>query len=493
MKNWWKHSKSNVIRGVLAVSCAMLFFMSQKCISFAEVTGKVIPRSVKVRQSPDGNSEVIGSTSSGKTVSIITQATDASGYVWYEVYVDANTTGYIRSDMLEVDASASIPTSTATSSAPTVDQGAGTAQGAENMPETGMENQYATIKARSAIVRSGAATNKGAVCSLPEGTQVIVSGQTEGSDKPWYYITFTAPDGTEKTGYVRSDLVTLGDMVPVEAPPEEQAPQEPQPEEQPDVTPTERNDYEVVNEEGVWWLYDWTDRANGTKQKLEDVLLAAHAQSMNDELDVKTVSTQRIVIIVLIGIIIALVVTLTIMIFKLRDAYYEAYEDDEDEDEEEEEDDRRRSRRREDREERSREVRAREGRNREDREERSRESRNRGDREERSRESRSRGDREERSRESRSRDDRGERRRREETGRDETVRRKSASKDERQTTARRRTSEADKRMPSREISYEDDGTAPVKASPKKKAKNFMIDDEDFEFEFLNMKNKDNDV
>ncbi|MDE7018232.1 MAG: hypothetical protein K2P65_11805 [Lachnospiraceae bacterium] len=48
-------------------------------------------------------------------------------------------------------------------------------------------------------------------------------------------------------------------------------------------------------------------------------------------------------------------------------------------------------------------------------------------------------------------------------------------------------------MPSREISYEDDGTAPVKASPKKKAKNFMIDDEDFEFEFLNMKNKDNDV
>lgn len=490
MKKWWKHSKSNVIRGVLAGACAMLFFMSQSCISLADATGKVTARSVKVRQMPDVNSEVIGSSAAGKTVTIISQTSDSSGYTWYEVYVDANSTGYIRSDMLDVDTSSgSIPTSSASASTSAPEQTAPAAQGAEAMPETGMDSQYATIKARSAIIRSGASTSKGAICSLPANTQVIVSGQTEGTDKPWYYITFTAPDGTEKTGYVRSDLVDMGEMVPVEAPPEEQAPAEPQPEEQPAEQPAERNDYEVVNEGGEWWLYDWTDRENGTKQKLADVLLAAHAQSMNDELDVKTVSTQRIVIIVLIGIIIALVVTLTIMIFKLRDAYYESYEDDEDEDEEEEEDNRRRSSKRKEerdeegrgRESRSREGRAKEGRSREDREERSgREGRSREGREERS------------SREGRSREERAERRRREETDREEPVRRKSASRDERQPASRKRTQETDRRMPAREVSYEEDGAAPVKTT-KKKAKNFMIDDDDFEFEFLNMKNKDNDV
>ena len=91
------------MRGVLTAACAMLFFVSQKSICFAEATGKIKAASVKVRQSADTNSEVIGSSSLGKTVTLISQTTDASGYVWYEVYVDANTTGYIRSDLVDVD------------------------------------------------------------------------------------------------------------------------------------------------------------------------------------------------------------------------------------------------------------------------------------------------------------------------------------------------------------------------------------------------------
>ena len=73
----------------------------------------------------------------------------------------------------------------------------------------------------------------------------------------------------------------------------------------------------------------------------------------------------------------------------------------------------------------------------------------------------------------------------------EPARRKSPSREERQAPPRRRPSDSG-RMPSREVSYEEDDAAPVKTQPKRKAKNFMVDD-DFEFEFLNMKDSGKDM
>lgn len=444
-------------------ACAIVFFASQKSVCFAEATGKVKAPTAYIRQSADKSSEPVGSTASGKTVTIVSQTTDASGYVWYEVVVEADKTGYIRSDLVDVDSSSgTIPTS----SAPTQSSeqpAAPTASGAEIMPETGMDAQYATIKVRSANVRSGAAKTKGWICTLSENTQVVVSGQTEGSDGTWYYITFTGTDGGEKTGYVRSDMVNLGEMVPVEAPVEE--PQEqPTETETPEETPTVSQDYEVRYEfdenagEDAWFIYDWTDPdpEKGTKQRLDQVLTAAHANSLNNAADAETVSKQRIVIIVLIAVVIILAVVMTIMVFKLRDAYYEAYEDDDDEEEEDEEEDRRRKEKRRDAGSDTRRSEAR---------------RSEGGRD---------GARSERS--ARSREER-----------EEPVRRKAAAREERQSAPRRRAEEQDKRMPAREVSYEEEASAPVRSAPKKKAKNFMIDDDDFEFEFLNMKSKDKDI
>lgn len=435
----------------------MLFFVSQKSVCFAEATGKIKAASVKVRQSADTNSEVIGSSSLGKTVTLISQTTDASGYVWYEVYVDANTTGYIRSDLVDVDSSSgTIPTSSSAAPAQSSEQPTSTASGAEILPETGMDAQYATIKVRSANVRSAASTKKSVVGSLPQNTQVVVTGQTEGTDKTWYYITFTGTNGEEKTGYVRSDMITLGEMVPVEEPQEEEPQEEPEAQDtEPEITVNQdyelRYEYSEALGEDVWYIYDWTDPDpnKGTKQNLEDVLAAAHAQSLNNVADPGTVSKQRIVIIVLIAVIIILAVVMTIMIFKLRDAYYEEYEDDEDEEEE----DRRKKERRKEAEETKRS------------------------------ESRSSSGKSERRREREEREER-----------EEPVRRKSSSaREERQPAPRKKSAETDRRMPEREVSYEEEDVEPVKAAPKKKAKNFMIDDDDFEFEFLNMKNKDKDI
>ncbi len=461
MKKWWKHNKNSIMRGVLTAACAMLFFVSQKSVCFAEATATVKAPTAFIRTTPDKNSEPVGSTSSGKTITIIGQTTDASGYVWYEVHVEDNKTGYIRSDLVDVDSSSgTIPTSSSAAPAQGSEQPVATASGAEILPETGMDAQYATVKVPTANVRSAAAKNKAIVGKVTENTQVIVTGQTEGPDMTWYYITFTGANGEEKTGYVRSDMITLGEMVPVEEPQEEE------PQEEPEVQDTEpevtvHQDYEVVyepdkNGENTWFIYDWTDPdpTKGTKQKLEDVLTAAHAQGLNNAADAGTVSKQRIVIIVLIAVIIILAVVMTILIFKLRDAYYEEYEDDEEE--EEEEDRRKKERRRE-----AEEPKRSEGRS-------------------------SSGKSDGRSERRREREEREER--------EEPVRRKSSqTREERQPAPRKKSAETDRRMPAREVSYEEEAAEPVKAAPKKKAKNFMIDDDDFEFEFLNTKNKDKDL
>ncbi|MCM1388246.1 MAG: SH3 domain-containing protein, partial [Bacillus sp. (in: Bacteria)] len=244
MKKRWQHSKSSIMRGALIAVCAVLFFASQKSICFAEVTGKVKAPTANIRKTADKSSEPVASTSSGKTITLLSQTTGSDGYIWYEVYVDTTTTGYIRSDLVDVDTSSgTLPTSSASAPAQSSEQpaAASTASGAEILPETGMDAQYATITGSSVNVRSAASKSKATVGKVKENAQVIVTGQTEGSDKTWYYVTFTDQDGTEKTGYIRSDMLTLGDMVPVEEPAEEPQPEESAEEPQPE-TPTVRQD-----------------------------------------------------------------------------------------------------------------------------------------------------------------------------------------------------------------------------------------------------------
>lgn len=443
MKKRWKYSNGKQIRGMLLMACAVFFFLGQKDICFAETTGKVTVESAKVRQEASVTSTVIGSSAKGATVTITNEVTDASGTVWYEVYVDANTKGYIRSDLISKDSSSESSTSEATQTTNTSAESSlaentqtpqtTTAPGAESQPDTGMDAQYATVSVEAAKVRSGASTEKGVVDSLPQNATVVVSGQTDNSSngKTWYYITFTGTNGEEKTGYIRSDLVQLGDMVPIEEP--EEIPEE-QPVEEPAEEQQENKDYEVVyttNENGEyeWYLYN---NIEGNRQKLAEVLAAAHAQSINDSLDAAMVSKQRIIIIILIAIIIILAVALTIMIFKLRDAYYEEYEDEEDEEDEDEE------------------------------EEKPRPSQ-------------------------RNISQKGASGAIEE----EPVHR-SSTMQERQPAKKAAARTEARRTTGKEVAYEEEPAAetPAKAAPKRKAKNFLIDDDDFEFEFLNMNDKD---
>lgn len=457
MEKKWKHSKRSMIRGVLVTACAVLFFLNGQFTSQAAGTGKIKVGSAIIRQSADTNSEPVATSSQGTVVTINNEVTDSAGSLWYEIQVDANTIGYVRSDLVEKEGG-----SDASADAAQQTGNAGFAPGAEAGPEAPLDAQYATIKVRAAKIRTGASTSKGTVDSLPNGYQVIISGQTNGSDKPWYYVTFTGTDGTEKSGYVRSDLVTLGDMVPVQAP-EEQPPEESSEEPAEEPEPEVNDDYELIyqpNSEGEyeWYLRDRTGEQT-TDQKLSEILGVVNALDVNQSIDAKTISRQRIIIIALIAGVVLLAVVITILVFKLRDASYEEDDDEDEEDEDEEEDDRRRGR----------EEPAR--RRREEREEpsaaRKRTSDGRG-----------------------AGTKRPDARRTDDTGRIPEGRRSQSSgrtAEARRSSEARRTSEGRRQAPDREVRYEEDMDVPVKTGTKRKAKNFMMDDDEFEFEFLNRK------
>lgn len=425
---------------VAVFGTAALLAWCNPIVSLAEATGTVLPNSVNIRKQPDQESEVIGSSTVGKEISIRGKV-DASGITWYQVYVDANTMGYVRADMIEKKGDGDIPTVSVAAESQTAqapedgeadaqessDAGSagGSEGGAQVEAQETMDLQYASTKVQ-AKVRPDPSTSNNPVDSLAPDTQVVVSGKSEGSDsKTWYFVTFTGANGSERTGFIRSDLLELGEMLPVEEEPEEEPVEEP---EEPAAAP--RNDYELkieTDSEGVeqWYIYD---NITGQKQKLVPLLESSYSQSLDDKDDTDSIVKQRIVIVVLAVLLAVLVIVTVIMAFKLRDAYYEDYEDEDEEDEEPSN-------------ERTPVKRT---------AERERESGRRTSLEE----------------------ERRSRRREEENG----------AGAERQERRRRE----------REVTYRDepDTEEAVRPARARKAKNFLLDDDEFEFEFLNMDDKD---
>lgn len=413
--------KLRFIRTAAAVCAAMTVALSTPLVSLADLTATVTVESAKIRGSADTSSNVVGSVARGSKLKIREEVTDASGKVWYQVELDANTTGYVRGDLVEKEGSSE------SSSQQVSDGGSGSeiqADGAGEEPsgasvqaETPMDAQYASVSVEAAKIRSAPSTNDSVVERLEKDAQLIVRGQSKGSSdgKEWYYVTFTGADGVEKAGFVRSDLVTLGDMVPPPAEePEVEEPEAPEPEQ------TVSQDYEVAFKDGEWYLID---NLGGYEQKLQPLLDANKIQKETMDEDAKKLVRQRIAIVVLAAVAVILVIVVVIMAVKLRDAYYEDYEDDEDEEDEEEQD-----------EEEEELVRRRK-----------------------------------RSQEENPAKETGRPQRRA-VREEEPVRRPSGR--------------------STEIRGSQETESRGKSVPKRKAKNFLLDDDEFEFEFLNMDDKD---
>lgn len=348
------------LKGFAACAVAAGIFWMTSVTALA-VEGEITAATVNIRASASADSEVVGSTMQGKKVDLIESVKDSAGVTWYKVPVAGGGYGYIRGDL--VKASDTVPA--ASTASQTTDQPAAN-QPAETVP-TSIGEQPAVIKCESnAKIRSGASTSHSVVTSLPNGTSITLIGEAnDNAGNKWYQITSNY-NGRNIEGYIRSDLIAIGAQggdnssegegggeAPAEGEnPEDgegenpegegQAPEEtaPQPEQD-----SSHMDYEIRwaqnqdNDDYDYFLYDNTnpDPEKRTRMRLSEVINAASSSSAYTQKLQDQVDRNKIIIIVLAGVIVLLFVIITILIFKIRSLYYEDYDEDEEEEEEEEE------------------------------------------------------------------------------------------------------------------------------------------------------------
>lgn len=345
-------SKISIIKRLTVLGVMMAVFYMAAFTSLA--AQGTVTAEVNIRKEASTDSEIVGSTTKGKTIDILDAVKDASGTVWYKVSIANGGYGYIRSDYVKT--SEQIEVSAGTSSGNT---SSGTSKPADTVP-TSIGETPAVVGSSNVKVRSGASTQHELVNSLPSGTSITLIGEAkDSSGNKWYQITADY-NGRTVEGYVRADLISTdvpsdageqpaeggegmpegsegesaGETQPEGSEGESAGETQPEGSEAPVQEPVEEhNDYEIVyaqNSEGQYEYYFY-DRISGTQQRVSNLLAVVDSTNQLEE----QVKNEKIIIFILAGVIVVFFIVLTILLFKIRSLYYD-YEEEEEEEEEEE-------------------------------------------------------------------------------------------------------------------------------------------------------------
>ncbi|MBR5316769.1 MAG: SH3 domain-containing protein [Lachnospiraceae bacterium] len=339
-----KTRKNQMLKGVLMAlvfTFGVFVWCSDSVVTLAAGTAKVVANSGNIREDADADSKVLASVKKDAMMDVIASKTDSDGYTWYKVWVNSQQTGYIRSDLVTVNGTISAETTTNNT---TNDGGNKTVVGSNNSTETPATEvavvnvsatDVATAKATADVrVRKGAGTNFEVAGQAKNGTEVTVTGvAADGEGKNWYQISFNENNKTVN-GFIREDYLEVLSRVEPEV--EEPVAEEPAVEE----PVIENQDYYLKymqNDQGEmdWFLFD---NIQGTSQSLTKLLDAVEQMKDNELVEAKQISNMRLIVIALVVVAGILIIVITVLIFKLRDAYEYECEDDEEEYEDEEAD-----------------------------------------------------------------------------------------------------------------------------------------------------------
>lgn len=374
-------TKISIRRGMhflaIVLFCLVLGF-STKSYAYPETPGTVLAESANIRSSADTSSKVLASVKKNMTVSICDEVTGADGKVWYQVFVNADTKGFIRSDLVAKSGSSDTASTTTTTSTSNEDT--------SETSVTPVDAKAAFVTTDNVRIRKGASTNHGIVGTAKKGMSVTVTGEATGKDsKKWYQISFPYNNET-LTGFIRSDFITFesvpasseiseitgtenGGETPAEgtepAEGQEEQPQEPV-EEPPVEEPKQENVvtllnasaepyvapgfkpiiltmngedfnayingefyllYANYNGEENWYLFDST---RGVYARYPYAVAGVNAETESTGLSIGIVP-----LVVLIVIVVILVAMIVFLFLRLRE-FTDEYEDDDDEDDEEE-------------------------------------------------------------------------------------------------------------------------------------------------------------
>lgn len=305
-------------------------------VSHAQSQGKVTASSANIRKEANPSSQVLGSAAKDDSVTINHQTTGSDGNIWYQVFVNAQTLGYIRSDLVSIT-DGSTPTTVTTSGTTTPNTTTTTTNTNTNESPaevTPVSPISASVKGGNQVrVRGNASTTSQIVTTVERGSALTVTGQATGSDNNvWYQVEFIA-NGAEVSGFIRSDYVELsGELTPVV---EETPSQTEDPDTGTEETPVEiTKDWDTQLQGEEWYLLDMV--SNGQYNIAEMFEVIEQNKTSYEEIEVKykelegTVKSQKLVIVILVIVLIALGAGVAFLMYRIKDmmdsAYFEAVE-----------------------------------------------------------------------------------------------------------------------------------------------------------------------
>ncbi|MBQ7954181.1 MAG: SH3 domain-containing protein [Lachnospiraceae bacterium] len=305
-----------IVAAVLMVLiCASAFEMQVQ----AEGTGKVTVASVNVRKKADQNSDKVGGLLRNETFVIKDETTGADGKTWYLIEYGEGKEGYVRSDLVSVDGASSSGSSNTSTSGST---STGTASEVTKLnPVSG------TVTGSKVNIRAKADANSAKVTSVTEDTVLTITGQATGADnKVWYQVTFIS-ENKEIQGFIRSDYVDpAGNLTPYTEPvknpepsttPETPSVQEPSQEEPPvEVS----KDWDTVQVDGQWTL---VENSSGKYYVVNDLIQISKENAQKLEEVTGTVKGQKVAIVILVLLLIIFGAALAFIVFRFKDIIME--------------------------------------------------------------------------------------------------------------------------------------------------------------------------
>lgn len=295
--------KAYIVLGILCFIFMWLQFGTES-YAFTRTTGEVTGSSVKVRASASTDAEVVASVRAGDELDVTDAVNGTDGKVWYKIVVSADQVGYIRSDFVTLESGEQAPSTTVP----------GTTQ------VTPMSEQSGHTNTNNVKVRQQASTGSAEIDRLNQDTVFAISGTAQDSDgKTWYQVSYI-DDGVGINGFIRSDLVTLMEKEPEEIVMGEVIEAEDPDAEEPEI-PTPEKNYEAVyttdeNGEYIWYLYD---RTAGQRYKV-DQLLQVDKEGQEELEDLSSANFGlKIALIISVCLLIMLIVAVVFYILKMKE------------------------------------------------------------------------------------------------------------------------------------------------------------------------------
>lgn len=309
---------------VLTVVLALAIGLTCSCFSTvcqAQTKAKVKVSSANIRQEASTTSEAAGSAKSGDTFDVIGQTQDSQGYTWYQISFDGTKKGYLRADTVDVSEDSASTQNPTTSGTPEIKDIPAVTEGMEAVnPVSATVKGGDSIRIRADVITT---SNDNVITKVARGTALTVAGQKKAADgATWYYVNF-AKDGKEISGYVHENYVNIsGEITPLVT--ETEVPEEntQTPETVTEPEPVVVKDYDTQLDGGEWYI---VDNVNKKRQSIQGLFDAVSQNAAAYEKEAKKAKNEKIIIIILVLLLIAAVGAAGYLFLKLRDMVDQEY------------------------------------------------------------------------------------------------------------------------------------------------------------------------